>query len=52
MEIISETHLLINSNENIIILAIPLLPSVSMDEAQAGDTSTEMFEAALVFVYS
>ena len=40
MEIISETHLLLNSTENIIILAIPLIPSVAMSEDDLADATT------------
>ena len=47
MELISETHLLIRSQENIIIIAIPLIPSSSI-----GDEATETYESAIVFISS
>lgn len=65
MEIISNTHLLLHSDENIIVIAIPLIPSTDLSlmeiqnednlevrKRKASGANHEMFESALVFIAS
>lgn len=49
MEIISNTHLLLYSNENIIVIAIPLITSTHLTEDKHD---LDMFESALVWITS
>jgi hypothetical protein len=54
MYVISNTHLLLLSDENIIVIAMPLIPStdLSLAEGMSGSSNHEMFESAIVFIAS